>query len=252
MRDLAIIGLGELGQLFGAAALRAGIRVTPVTRGMSSAERLRELEHHTPVLVAVGEADLEAVLEQLPSERKGSLILLQNELFPAQWERHDSSPTVLVPWMLKKKGQPLLVARSTPVFGQYSELVRELHRAAGLSAETLPTRAALLTAIVEKYAFILTVNALGLLRDTTLGVWLVADPALIAELSREAAQLGGRLCGAEQDESAVAEVVAKGMHALSGMRARGRTAQERVDRALGLASQFGLSAPALRRASGKV
>src|SRR5690349_4273352 len=116
MHDLIVMGLGELGQLYASAALKRGVRVTPVTRAIRPDEALKEAPVGTPILVAVGEADLDTALQSLPKDRLDSVVLLQNELFPAHWRRYTEHATVMVPWLLKKKGEPLLVARSTPVF----------------------------------------------------------------------------------------------------------------------------------------
>jgi hypothetical protein len=258
MRDLIVMGLGELGSLYANAALKHGMRVTPLTRKLAPASALSQAPSATPILVAVGEADLDVALESLPSDRRGSLILLQNELFPRQWARFTThTPTVMAPWLLKKKGEPLLVARSTPVFGQFAPLMVELHQVLGFEAEVLPDEAALHQAIVDKYAFILTVNALGLLEDLSLGDWSTKDPVQVDALAREAALLGAKLVHEESEmesarpidiDASVAQVRV-GMRAMAAMRARGRTAKSRVERATANAARFGVPVPSLDRAA---
>ena len=268
MRDLIVMGIGELGSLYANAALKRGLRVTPVIRNQHPASVLAGTPVETPILVAVGEADLDAALRSLPAERLASSILLQNELFPSHWSRFTrSTPTVMVPWLLKKKGEPLLVARSTPVYGRHAPLMVELHGALGFAAEELPDEGALRQAIVDKYAFILTVNALGLLEDLSLGEWSNKDPAQVEALAREAALLGARLVSvpgngdppeqppanevARIDVDASIAQVQLGMRAMAAMRARGRTAKARVERALQNAVRFGLATPALARAGAR-
>jgi hypothetical protein len=248
MRDIVVIGLGELGQFYGGLALRAQLRVTPITRGMSIPQTLNEVQASTPIVVAVAEDALDDVLSALPDARKNEVILLQNGLFPAQWKAHGITPTVMIPWLLKKRGQPLLVARSTPVHGLYAELVCALHRAGDLQAEVLVSEAQLAQALVDKYAFILTVNALGLLRDVTLGEWLATDRLQIEALAHEAAGLGARLCEAEIDVARSVAEVLRAARALATMRARGRTAKTRVVCALAQARAYGLALPALVQA----
>jgi hypothetical protein len=247
MRDLVVYGLGELGQLYGAAALRAGYRVTPITRHDDPRRVLDGLLADVPILVAVGEAALDPVLTVLGKARGNAAILLQNELFPSAWRKHDIEPTVFVPWLLKKRGTPLLVARACPVFGAQTELVRDLHQALDLPCEALPNEHALYQALVEKYAFILTINALGLLRDRTLGMWLQEDPSRVAGLSRETAQLGAVLCESEVDLERCQQAVLEGMRALHNVAARGRSAEERVTRALAEGQRIGLELPELAR-----
>lgn len=258
MRDLVVYGLGELGQLYGAAALRAGIRVTPITRADEPKRVLSGFALDVPVLVAVGEADLDDVLSSLGQARGQATILLQNELFPSAWRQHEMNPTVLVPWLMKKRGTPLLVARPSPVFGLHAELVVALHRALDVPVLNLRDAQALHQALVDKYAFILTVNALGLLRDRTLGMWLQEDPLRVDALAREAAQLGAALCeqgvaaspapgAAGLDLSLSVAAVIEAMRALSAVGARGRTAAARVARAREHGARLGLGLPELAR-----
>ncbi len=249
MRDIIVMGLGELGQLYATAALKAGLRVTPLTRSTSREDALANLPPYTPVLVAVGEKDLESAVNSLPATRRDALILLQNELFPSQWERLSKQPTIMIPWLLKKKGEPLLVARSTPVYGPEAELVETLHQVLGFQAQRLTGEQALRQAVVDKYAFILCVNALGLVRDLTLGEWLASDPAHVAALSREAALLGEKLASTQVDVEQTMREVRAGIEAMGGMRAKGRTAQERVLRALEHAKHWGVAVPALEHAA---
>ena len=247
MRELVVYGLGELGQLYGAGALRAGLRVTPITRQTDAAAVLRTLPSEVPILVAVGEAALDEVLGGLGT-RASSAILLQNELFPSRWQRLDATPTVFVPWLLKKRGMPLLVARPTPVCGRHAELVCELHQALEIPAVMLREERELAQALIAKYAFILTMNTLGLLRDRTLALWLQEDPVRVAALAKEAADLGAALCECEVERAPCERAVDEAMRALGTISARGRTAEARVTRALEHGSRLGLTLPELARA----
>lgn len=249
MQEMIVVGLGELGQLYASAALKLGLRVTPLLRKSPREDALSGVSETAPVLVAVGENDLNQALSSLPAQRLAQLILLQNELFPSTWRAFTPNPTVMVPWLLKKKGEPLLVARSTPVFGQHAELVEKLHVALGFQAERLPTAVALHQAIVDKYAFILTVNALGLIRDVTLGEWLSQGPEQVDAFAREAALLGERLVGQPVDLTQTLREVRSGFQHMGGMRARGRTAKARVLRAVEHATSFSFETPALQRLS---
>ncbi|HEY6876796.1 MAG TPA: hypothetical protein VI299_02210 [Polyangiales bacterium] len=247
MRDLVVYGLGELGQLYGAAALRTGMRVIPITRSVDPHTVLTTVAPDTPIMVAVGEDALPSVLDVL-GPRLAHAILLQNELFPSAWQARGQTPTVLVAWLLKKRGTPLSIARPSPAFGRHAELVEALHAALAIPTERLLDEQALGRAIVEKYAFIVTINALGLLRDRTLGTWLQEDPLRVRALAEEASRLGARLCEVEIDLAHTAQVVAEGMHALGTMSARGRSAEARVARALAHGARLGLDLPALRAA----
>jgi len=201
----------------------------------------------TPLLVAVGEDALDGVLATL-GPRLEQAIFLQNELFPAQWRAHGQTPTVLVPWLLKKRGSALSIARPSPVYGKHAALVDTLHQALAIPSQVLGDEPALLQAIVEKYAFILTINALGLLRDRTLATWLQEDPLRVRALADEASTLGARLADTEVDLIRSAQAVSEAMRALGTMSARGRTAQARVQRALAHGARLGITLPSLSEA----
>ena len=249
MRDMVIYGLGELGRLYGAAALRAGMRVTPIVRESDPARVLAGLDVDVPILVAVGEAALDEVLATIPRERGRDVIMLQNDLFPSRWRAHQLEPTVLVAWLLKKRGTPLTVARSSPVYGPHAALMRTLHEVLGAPVNVLASEAALHQALIAKYAFILGINALGMLRDRTLAGWLQEDPLRVRALTGEAAALGAALCEAPLDRSACERAVGEALHALGQMSARGRTAAQRVRRALTQAEELGIAVPELARAA---
>jgi hypothetical protein len=247
MRDFVVYGVGELGKLLATAALRRGVRVTPITRSQRADQVLRQISPHTPLLVSVGENDLDAALESLPSDHRAQVILLQNELFPSSWERHGLTPSVFVPWVLQKRGLPTQVARPSPVFGAQRALLVELLDALSLPHQELHDQAELAQALVDKYVFILSINALGLAADRTLGEWLNRDQAQVWDTFDEATRLGERLVGRPIDPARAHAAAAEGMRALAQVAARGRTAGERVARALAHAARLGLSLPLLER-----
>lgn len=247
MRDLAIIGLGELGKLFGAGALRAGVRVTPITRGSDPRALDTFVTPDTPILVAVGEDALSGLLAALPGPLRKRLVLLQNELFPSIYRAHGLAPSVLVPWLLQKRGQPTTVARPSPIYGREADLFAEIFAALALPCVKLTREAELAQALVDKYTFILTINALGLSRDRTLGSWLEEDPAQVWDMCSEAARLGEALVEAPIDAQAARAATEEAMIALAQMPARGRSAEERVRRAHVHAARLGLRLPRLER-----
>lgn len=249
MRELVIIGIGELGKLLGAGALRVGTRVTPVTRNMQLERVLSEVAPRTPILVSVGESALPHVLASLPAPHGEQVILLQNELFPSVYRKVQIQPTVLVPWVLQKPGLPTIVARPTPLYGAQAELFAEIFSALSLSHVRLASEAALAQALVDKYAFIMTVNTLGLATDRTLGMWLQEAPTQVWDICGEAARLGQALVEAPIDAAQAQRATEEAMIALAHVPARGRTARERVERALGHAARLGLALPAIERAA---
>ena len=64
-----------------------------------------------PLLIAVGESDLPTVLAAIPPPQRADVILLQNELFPSDWELLTTQLTVAVVWLNRKQNRPAEVAR---------------------------------------------------------------------------------------------------------------------------------------------
>jgi len=245
MAELLIFGLGELGKLYGAGALGAGFRVTPVLRSTPIEPIWSTLPAGVPLLIAVSEPSLPAVLQALPASRFGDAILLQNEIFPSLWAHAPEAPTVMIPWLLKKKGLPQIVIRSTPVFGRHAAAVVAMHEALGLESKVLESSIELAHALAHKYTFILTINALGVWRDQSLGRWLDEDLPLVRDLASEASSLASRLVETEIDTEIAIDATLEGMQAMQAISARGRSATIRVTRAQNEAKRLGLALPLL-------
>ena len=244
-RYLVVVGLGQLGRLFATGALARGVRVTPVLRGVDPGAVLAPLPD-VPILLAVGEHDLEPVLRAIAPARRRDAILVQNETFPPDWRPLVPDPTVAVVWLNAKPGRPLQVARSTAVRGRHAALVCALHAPLDVPCRLLDDDAQLARELVAKYALILAVNALGLRSDETVGTWLARDEPLVRRLVADARRLGEARLGDRVDDADAAEDAAlEAMQALATMPARGRTARARVDRALALGRTLGVSLPAL-------
>lgn len=239
MRECVVIGMGQLGRLFGGAALACGYQTTPVLR--DAPVDLAMLRG--PILVTVGERALAAVLASVPAARRDDVILVQNELFPHVWRADGAlgahaQPTVAVVWSNVKKGCPVEVGRATHVFGPHAQFMRELHGAIDVPCAELRTFGELEQELVAKYAFILGVNALGLEKARTIGEWLDADPARVDGVLTQTIALGeaqvGHAC------AGAAPIARAAMEALRAMPAAGRTANERVTRARDLANKLGV------------
>ena len=244
--DLVIYGVGQLGQLFAGGALRLGLRVTPIVRATDRALVFRDLPRGTPIFLTVSEDMLPAAVDDVPPDRHGDVVLVQNELFPRRWHALGlDAPTVLVVWLSKKKGRPVEVARPTFAWGRHAQLAVEMHRALDVPAQVLDDEAALHQELVSKFAFILTINALGLAENLPLGAWLEKDRRRVMSLVDEARLLAEAHLGTSVDAEYVELAVLEAMAALKDYPARGRTAHERIERALRDAAAFGLELPRL-------
>ena len=121
---IVVIGTGEMSGVFTRGFLKLGHPIFPVTRNMDMTKLAGALAPPKLVLVAVGEADLHPVLEQIPEAWKDRLALLQNELLPRDWEQHGlNHPTVISVWFEKKKGQDYKVLVPSPVYGESAGLM---------------------------------------------------------------------------------------------------------------------------------
>ena len=94
-KSVVVVGLGEMGSVFARGFLRSGYTVHPVVRGVEMQTVADEVPQPELVLIAVGEADLHEQLMKVPETWKDRLVLLQNELLPRDWQRHNLEPTVI-------------------------------------------------------------------------------------------------------------------------------------------------------------
>ena len=164
MKDpIVIIGMGEMAGVFARGLLRLGHPVFPLTRGTSLQTMADELPTPAMVLIAVGESDLDPVLEQLPSLWHGRVALLQNELLPVNWRKHDlSDPTVISVWFEKKKGQDFKVLIPSPAYGPQAQLLSDALGAISIPCKVLKQAEELEYELVVKNVYILTTNIAGL------------------------------------------------------------------------------------------
>lgn len=245
-RELGVIGIGQLGQLYAGGALRLGLRVTPLLRGQDRPAFYDALPPGTPLLLSLPEDALAGEVAQVPAARKDDVVLVQNELFPTQWRALGlANPTVLTVWLSKKKSRPVEVARATLAHGPFARLFVQIHEALGLPARVATDESELLQDIVAKYVFILTINALGLVENLTLGEWLKRDPEGVRALIAEAARLGSWHAGQEVPPERLTPAVLAAMEALHGYPARGRSAGERLARAQRDLAEATIAAPRL-------
>jgi hypothetical protein len=245
VRRALLIGPGQLGRVIGGGLLASGVSVDVVRRGEAIAPR----DEHDVVLVAVGEKDLEPVLAAIPPSHRGRLALLQNELVPAAWRAHAVvDPTVLVVWFEKKAGRATQVVLPTEVAGPHAALFVR-----ALAAMDLPAlereRAALCAALVVKNLYIVGANVLGLRLGGTTGALATthrgeAEGVLREILAIEGSRLSAEELGALEDDALIARTF-EAFLADPAHGTLGRTAKERLARALARARGAGVEVPTL-------
>jgi hypothetical protein len=244
---VVIVGIGEIGGVFGRGLLRAGHPVVPVVRETPAEVIAADIPDPLLTMVTVGEADLDATLESLPHQWRGNTALVQNELLPRNWERHGlESPTVAVVWFEKKPGRDFKVLNPTPVFGPGTQLLATALNSIGIAAFAVADKSELLYELVRKNMYILTANIGGLMtRDTVHDLWY-NHRSLAEEVAADVFQIQGWLTGVELDQDTLIAGMVEAFDADPDHGATGRSAPTRLARALAHADQAGLPVPSLR------
>ncbi len=246
-KSVVVVGLGEMGSVFARGFLRTGYTVHPVIRGVEMQAVAEEVPQPELVLIAVGEADLHEQLIKVPPAWKDRLVLLQNELLPRDWQRHNLEPTVISVWFEKKKGQDSKVIIPSPVYGKQAQQVADALASIDITSTVLADEAALLHELVLKNVYILTTNIAGLEVGGNVGqLWdehrIVAE-AVVTDVIR----LQEALTGKTLDHQALIDSMVNAFNGDREHMCMGRSAAVRLQRALMLAKQNELTLPMLER-----
>lgn len=249
MKDIVVVGMGQLGSVFAHAFLRAGRRVVPVNRGDDP--RALDVVPQLGVelaLVAVGEAELQPVVESLPG---WPVALVQNGLLPDDWSGWDEVPTVAVIWFEKKKSIALNVIRSSPVAGPHAQTIVDALAGIDLPAHVV-SHEQLVDELVLKNVYIVGFNVLGLEHPLTVGElhaeYRDAFDAIASDVLDVQEAILGRKVNRERILSGLADAVAGD----PAHGARGRSAPARLGRILKDAEAHGLEVKALRSLAARV
>ncbi len=246
-QPVVVIGLGQLGGVFALGFLRAGFPVYPILRGMDLKQQSRTIPEPALVLVAVGEDDFDAVLASLPSSWRNRVGLIQNELMPRDFKRHNlAKVSMAVVWFEKKPGAELINILDTPVYGQAASLL-----ASALTALRIPTRLladeeALLFELAKKSLYILTVNLAGLVVGGTVGELWQHHQAFARKVAQEVLTILEWRAGRPLPREALILGMLAGIEDCPHRPCVGRRARARLARVLAEAKQAGIDLPCLR------
>lgn len=244
---VVIIGLGQVGRVFAGGFLRAGHTVIPVNRGDDMDRVAAVCFAPALVLVAVAEGDLHGALGALPANWKSRLGLIQNELLPRDWEGHRiEAPTVAAIWFEKKKGMDAKPLLPTPIFGPEAAMMASALEAIDIPARTLRNEGELLYELVRKNVYILTTNIAGLKTGGTVEQLWKNHRELALAVAHEVIDLQDWLTGRKHDRERLIEGMAEAFEADPDHQCTGRSAPQRLARALGHGDQAGLKLPTLR------
>ena len=244
--SVAIVGLGELGQVLASGFLKIGHPVFPLNRGSSFSELTTSGVDPLLIIIAVGEKDLKEVLMILPESFKDRIVLLQNNLLRPDWQHYQIAlPTVLVAWLDKKPGRPSVSVLPNQVFGPHRELVAQALNALDIETHGGPMED-LDRALVAKNLYIHTINIAGLLVGGTIGDLWHHHRSLAQGIAEEIFQIQCARLGYDLDENLVIQDMLEGFAGDWNHLCLGRSAPQRLANALGLADQFQLATPIIR------
>lgn len=246
-RPIIIVGMGEMAGVFARGFLRAGYPVYPVTREMDMQQQAAQIANPQLVLVAVAENDLHPVLQNLPEAWKDQLVLLQNELLPADWQQYQLEPTVISVWFEKKKGQDFKVLIPSPVYGDKADILVDALQSIGIAARKLNNPGQLLFELVVKNVYILTTNIAGLKTGGTVSELWQHHRALATAVAAEIIQLQQKLTGQSFEQDKLMDAMLQAFDGDPDHNCMGRSAPARLQRALKLAQQYQLELPTLQQ-----
>ena len=247
---IIIIGIGEMSGVFTRGLLRAGYPLYPITRAMNIAEVSQQITEPEMVFVAVGESDLDPVLEQLPDHWKDRVALLQNELLPADWKKHHLiNPTIISVWFEKKKGQDFKVLVPSPIMGPKAEILKT-----ALGTLVIPTWIVkddneMLFELVRKNLYILTTNIAGLEVAGDVNSLWNNNRELALKVMDDVLTIQNHLTGQEHDRERLIEAMVEAINGDLAHNCMGRSAPARLSRALQYADTNNLKVNELERIS---
>jgi len=242
-----MIGLGEMGGVFARAFLRQGYTVQPVLRGQSMAEIALQAPEPTLVILAVAEADLHPTLAEIPPAWRSSLVLMQNELLPRDWLRHDlKQPTVISVWFEKKPGHDYKVIVPSPVYGPHAHLIATALANLDIPCRELDSEQALRFELVRKNLYILTTNITGLVTGGTVATLWQEHQSLARQVASDIIDIQDWLTGQPSDRQALMQAMVAAFDGDPEHRCMGRSAPARLANALRLADEAQLEVATLR------
>jgi ketopantoate reductase len=245
---VVLIGVGELGGVFARGLLRTGYPLYPVHRDTDVQAMADGIGPPSLVLITVAEDDLHAVLQALPQRWRNRVGLVQNELLPQDWCKHDVvHPTVTVVWFEKKPGHDYKVILPSLVYGPQAGLIARALQTLNIPCGTLTTQQDLLFELVRKNLYILTTNIAGLVSGGTVAELWASHRTLAEQVAHEVIAVQSWLSAATLPGEQLIEGMAEAINADPQHRCTGRSAPARLARALAHADAAGLAVPALRQ-----
>ena len=243
-QPIILIGVGEMGAVFARGFLRLGYPVYPVTRAMDMSQVAASVTTPEAVLVAVAEKDLKPLLAELPSAWKDRLILLQNELLPADYADFPDA-TVISVWFEKKKGQDSKVISPSPAHGPRAGLLEQALASIDIPVRRLESDEDMLFELVAKNLYIITTNIAGLVTGGNVGELWRDHRELAEAIANDVINLQQALTGEIFDHEALIQSMVTAFDGDPGHKCMGRSATARLQRAMERADAHQLEVPSL-------
>ncbi|MCU7837457.1 MAG: hypothetical protein KZQ83_19725 [gamma proteobacterium symbiont of Taylorina sp.] len=247
-KTIIAIGIGEMSGVFTRALLRAGYPIFPVTRDSNISEVHQLVSDPEMILVAVGENDLNPVLEQLPQSWKDKVVLLQNELLPKDWQKFAlNDPTIISVWFEKKKGQDFKVLVPSPVFGAKADIIKKALSLLEIPSFIVPDDKTMLFELVRKNLYILMTNIAGLEVGGNVNTLWNQHRELAIKVFDELLLIQNHITAHENDRERLIEAVVEAINGDLSHQCMGRSAPARLARAVEYAEKYQLQHTELER-----
>ncbi|KTG16109.1 MULTISPECIES: hypothetical protein [unclassified Guyparkeria] len=242
--EWGLIGAGEIGGVLAHGLLKTGHPVFPIGRDTDIATALAAKPDLDGLLVAVGEKDLQPVLEQIPSVWFNRLVLIQNELLPEDWRKHGiETPTVASIWFEKKPGKPVKPLVSSPVHGPKADGLVAAMQSLDIPAHRVTDSDAMLEELVIKNVYILTTNIAGLETGGDVEDLWNNHQQLARNIAADVISLQEAKVGKAFDHQRLIDGMVKGFDGDPQHQCMGRSAPQRMARALSQAEELNVDMP---------
>ncbi|MCL7743483.1 2-dehydropantoate 2-reductase [Guyparkeria hydrothermalis] len=250
--EWGVIGAGEIGGVLAHGLLKTGHPVFPIGRETDIATALAAKPDLDGLLVAVGEKDLDPVLEQIPSVWFNRLVLIQNELLPGDWRKHGiETPTVASIWFEKKPGKPVKPLVSSPVHGPKAEALVQAMQSLDIPAHRVDDADEMLEELAIKNVYILTTNIAGLETGGDVEHLWSNHQQLARDTAADVIRLQEAKVGRSLDHQRLIDGMVRGFDGDPQHQCMGRSAPQRMARALAQAGELGVDMPAIKAIADK-
>ena len=252
-KPIIVIGIGEMSGVFTRALLHRGYPIYPVTRNTRISELSKIISEPEMVLIAVGENDLDPVLEHLPEHWKDRVALLQNELLPDDWKKHKlHEPTIISVWFEKKKGQDFKVLVASPIIGPKAEILSSALDTLSIPTWIITNEEEMIFELVRKNLYILTTNIAGLDVGGDVNSLWHNNYDLALRVFDDILLIQNHLTVQQHDREPLIEAVFEAINGDLSHKCMGRSAPDRLYRALDYAQKHHIAVPELKRISKQI